>query len=78
MLMRADFFSKLPQAATRTDMAIKGKVFFMLFLFRSKWFLVKAAFRMRYFSVFTHESFNVTVRLNTGAPVFVSTRSATK
>lgn len=39
---------------------------------------VKAAFRMRYFSAFPHESFNVTVRLNTGAPGFASTRSATK
>jgi hypothetical protein len=40
--------------------------------------IVKDAFRMPYFSVFTHESFNVTVRLNTGAPGFESTRSATK
>lgn len=31
-----------------------------------------------YFSPFTHESFKVTVRLNTGALGFVSTRSATK
>ncbi len=31
-----------------------------------------------YWAAFTHESFNVTVRLNTGAPGFVSTRSATK
>jgi len=31
-----------------------------------------------YFSAFTHESFKVTVRLNTGAPGLVSTRSATK
>lgn len=31
-----------------------------------------------YFSAFTQESFKVTVRLNTGAPTFESTRSATK
>jgi hypothetical protein len=31
-----------------------------------------------YFPPLAHESFSVTVRLNTGAPGFESTRSATK